>query len=67
MRKLTEEDLEEMNGAFSVTLTQALCAGGMAAATHYLGFAVGAAFGPVGLVVYEIGAAVGSTYVCSEA
>ena len=36
MRKLTEEELEEMKGAYSVTLTQALCAGGMAAATYYL-------------------------------
>jgi len=33
----------------------------------FLGFAVSAAFGPIGIAVYTIGAAVGSDWVCSHA
>lgn len=39
----------------------------MAAASAFLGFAVSAAFGPIGVAVYTIGAAVGSDWVCSHA
>ena len=65
MKKLTEEDLQDLNGAYS--RNQALCDVGMGASAYFLGFAVSAAFGPVGLAVYSVAAAVGSGWVCSHA
>lgn len=64
MKKLTEKELENVSGSYSAK--NAACAVGMGGATFFLGFAVSAAFGPIGLGVYSVGSWIASDYICSQ-